>query len=873
MAVCHDEHERIVRQLVELGLGRIHERHAIGARRGEARPQLCFVAWVDQHDVAAEVIRQAAERLADVPRAEDRERPPAPGERLVEERDAPTAALAGLLGQGIGDDLGAPVAALEQRARVLDREELQVPASDRPEVESAFGDDHARARLARRAALDTRDDDERAGDATRAQVGEGVDPVLGTAGAGGSCGDVGHPGILCGVPWSTRAGWSASGLPETSAIGDDTVVRPPTSSNTLSPLNLTALAACCVALAFTLCAAAPLHARQEGRVEQDNRPEVPRELQVQIDRAIDRGVETLIEQQELDGSWRHDLGGYGAGATGLVAYTLMKCGVNPQHAAVVRAFEFMQRHPPSRTYSIATVMMAIAARGNTKDRAWMGQLLDTLLACRQSGGWGYPDDRPDLSNTQFAGLGLRAADLLGVDVKQKAWDDLGEDTLEYLESTLGTSAVAAGFLYERGKEPHPSGSMTAAGLTLVAIVLEHVQANRQALLFAKKRALTWLDQNFSVDFNPMPGTESGRRGWDLYYLYGLERVGSLFGIDSFGAHPWYELGARRLVREQDGNGRWGSQADTCFALLFLARATNVKTVASGQVKALASTERGLFGADDPLGQVSVRASGTTELTIWISSFGDRIRRSYAPDDAGQKPLPVKRVEYFIARMPSDEPPTTCATLVADPATPPKDPRFAIKHMPIGPAEYEVFADVTLVDYADGSDVVLRSKPIKVRVGLTQHPAFLNYARDPDRNELATLTFTTTASSQHEGADHAPHLAVDNLQATGWRASPTDTRPWLRLEFERPPRAGELVLSPSLNPADLAPTARPTRVRITLNNDEKTPIEASLDPDPRQKTRIPLPKSLRLRTLHIELLTFTKGPTGPGLNELELRPLS
>jgi hypothetical protein len=163
--------------------------------------------------------------------------------------------------------------------------------------------------------------------------------------------------------------------------------------------------------------------------------------------------------------------------------------------------------------------------------------------------------------------------------------------------------------------------------------------------------------------------------------------------------------------------------------------------------------------------------------------------------------------------------------------------------------------------------------MKTRVGLPQHPAYHNSPRAPDRTERAHLTFTTTASTPHEGADYAPHLAVDNLQATGWRAATTDTNPWLRLEFERPPRAGELALSPSLNPADLAPTPRPQRVRITLNNDDKAPIEVSLDPDPRQKTRIPLPRGLRLRTLHIELLTFTQGATGPGLNEVELRPLT
>lgn len=613
---------------------------------------------------------------------------------------------------------------------------------------------------------------------------------------------------------------------------------------------------------------APRGAAQER--QGDGAPhEVPRELQAEINRAIERGVETLLEQQELDGSWRHDINAYGVGATGLVVYTLLKSGLSAEHPAIVRAFEFIQRHPATRTYSISTVMMALAARGDTKDRRWMEELAERLIEWRQPAGWGYPDNRPDLSNTQFAGLALRAADALGVDLKQKNWDKLADITLEYVESVRGTSYDPAGFYYERGGEPLATGSMTSAGLTLIAICLEHVQGNKQALIIAQKRALVWFARNFSVEFNPKPGSESGRHGWDHYYLYGLERVGSLLGIETFGEHAWYELGARRLVKEQNARGLWGGQHDTCFALLFLSRATAKSAAVSGAGAMRAPSARGLFGDDDPKAEVSLRASGTRELTIWISSFGDRVVRMYAPDEEGKRPLPVKRVEYSIAEVPGDLPLESFATIVVDP-TAVSNGRFPVQHTPIGPATYDIVASVTLVDIADGSDVTLTSKPLRVRVGLTPHPDLLTYASDADRNDLRDLTITTTASSQQEGADYAPDKAIDDLQGTGWRAAADDLAPWLRLEFERPPRAGTLVLSTSFNPAEDRPAARATRVQILLNNDPDTSIEADLERDPRRKTRIALPRNLRLRSLELRLFGIRSGNTGPGFNEIELQ---
>ena len=88
----------------------------------------------------------------------------------------------------------------------------------------------------------------------------------------------------------------------------------------------------------------------------------------------------------------------------------------------------------------------------------------------------------------------------------------------------------------------------------------------------------WLAKHFSVSGNP---TADPRRpsNWKYYYLYGVERAGVLAGTYRFGAHDWWDEGALHVLRAQQQHGAWpagqplSDVSTTCFALLFLARAT------------------------------------------------------------------------------------------------------------------------------------------------------------------------------------------------------------------------------------------------------------------------------------------------------------
>jgi hypothetical protein len=126
--------------------------------------------------------------------------------------------------------------------------------------------------------------------------------------------------------------------------------------------------------------------------------------------------------------------------------------------------------------------------------------------------------------------------------------------------------------------------MTTAGIGALMIAAECLgdglgngagnglsRTQRKDLDDACTRALAWLAANWSVDENPHKG-----KSWLYYFLYGLERVGALMQREYIGEHPWYVEGARFLTDAQRDDGSWSQdseQADTCFALLFLKRAT------------------------------------------------------------------------------------------------------------------------------------------------------------------------------------------------------------------------------------------------------------------------------------------------------------
>ena len=202
----------------------------------------------------------------------------------------------------------------------------------------------------------------------------------------------------------------------------------------------------------------------------------------------------------------------------------------------------------------------------TRDRKWIQELVDFLVRTqvKPSGGWRYPGNPvdsdeadTDLSNTQYALLALDVAARCGIDPPLETWklaaehllreqEEEGIDVPIWIENEAweeGLEGVerfrqvghdpGAGLVLPARRDPRsPTGSMTCAGVTCLAIVKERLWA-REALDPAFSRrldggmldGLAWLSDHFTVEDNPEPGENM----WHYYYLYGLERTGAKTG--------------------------------------------------------------------------------------------------------------------------------------------------------------------------------------------------------------------------------------------------------------------------------------------------------------------------------------------------------
>lgn len=414
----------------------------------------------------------------------------------------------------------------------------------------------------------------------------------------------------------------------------------------------------------------------KGEEDRIKLAELDPEFQERVNAAVGRGIPYLLSLQKPDGRWTsmHDTSEHGPfpnGTTALVLLTLIKAGDKALSDEVTKGIKFLQDSwanfksggfMPSKqgwkTYEVGITLMMLEAmaawrpqsmqKGHTQAvgkgfkpewKQWVKELRDFLLnnialsrqesfSSKQGAGglidrketWSYPGQAKisDHSNTQYAVLGLHAAQKLGEPTPASVWIAVLEGMI-YTQAESGPTVPqklapprksndpyvrkpvtvsgrndrARGWGYGGAAKPAAgsgqqaeTGSMTTVGLACVALAWHNLGQGRDkdGLKYVRDRkniqdkdrslddGFAWLDHNWDVTKNPNYGT------WHYYYLYGLERAGILGGRQMIGGHDWYREGGELLLSQQrgsmwdDANGD-GPEVSTCFALLFLTRAT------------------------------------------------------------------------------------------------------------------------------------------------------------------------------------------------------------------------------------------------------------------------------------------------------------
>lgn len=356
-------------------------------------------------------------------------------------------------------------------------------------------------------------------------------------------------------------------------------------------------------------------------------------FRVEVANAILDGSEHLIGLLDVTPSELAET--HDPGHLALILFTLFKAGRDLSNPVVARAWEDLKRREINETYHLACALLAMEAlfappgererlltgeidRPRTRElsaddrrlvQGWTDQLLengDHTIRVERRRRWRYHrNDGYDNSNTQYALLGLYAAILCGAEVPDELWTaairhelaDLQDTSrkrrrlvvtthrdLEKLARTPQHTKARSRPLkpgawgYHAGAEP--TGSMTTAGVTALAICEAALSRGgrvpselRSKIENARSRGLLWLSERLTVRANP--GDSDTWRGRLHYYLYGLERTCEFLQIARLDNRDWYFEGAMQLLLTRDSrrDDVWRRTTDTCFAVLFLKKAT------------------------------------------------------------------------------------------------------------------------------------------------------------------------------------------------------------------------------------------------------------------------------------------------------------
>jgi hypothetical protein len=352
----------------------------------------------------------------------------------------------------------------------------------------------------------------------------------------------------------------------------------------------------CVAFSFVLTLATAAFA--EGPTEEE------------ITKSRERGIQFLKLKQKPDGSW--DFAGHDIGITALCTIALIENGMPVTDPVIQRGYEFVKKGTANlkNTYDLALVATLLSRVGDRRDRPQIKALAARLIAGQMdSGGWHYncpgqeldaekvlrdPSALPkpkegfgDNSCTQFAVLGLWVASRSGVNIDKtlaKVSQRFNKTQLEdggwaYLNDVPGNAL---------GARPPSSASMTGAGLFCLAVA-EATQI-REALKSGKRsetpggvagKAL--IDNKvFSKGLKRTGEFVKGMSaGSPRYFMWSVERIGVLLGLEQMGEVDWFQRGADALLKSQKEEGGWPTAwadadknglSDTAFALLFLRKA-------------------------------------------------------------------------------------------------------------------------------------------------------------------------------------------------------------------------------------------------------------------------------------------------------------
>jgi len=376
-----------------------------------------------------------------------------------------------------------------------------------------------------------------------------------------------------------------------------------------------------------------------------------------IEKALERGskyLERLLGEGRKVPEFRYPLG-----ARALYAAALISSAKDLNSSVLRRLYKEMAALPFKRVYSVALYAIAIeykykrllhAARGRVRairptkaDRTALKHAVAWLIRAQgpASGGWAYTPVRRgswyDLSNTQFAVLGLEAGRRFGLAVPADVAKRYVAAGLSLGQQGAGEHELRVTYQFDwsrpaegvrtdhfRGRptgwrysptSTRPTFAMTAATAGNLFAAEKILTRSKNDLRRRALSGLLYLERNWDrlKRYHRWPGR---RLTGNYYYtIWTLEKTFDLGGIALIGGRDWYAEETAFLLSVQNPDGSWGDEAirpvATAFALLFLSRAQAPDPAVSRAPPVItgkgSSTDRDQVFLSSVRGSVSARA--------------------------------------------------------------------------------------------------------------------------------------------------------------------------------------------------------------------------------------------------------------------------
>jgi hypothetical protein len=280
-----------------------------------------------------------------------------------------------------------------------------------------------------------------------------------------------------------------------------------------------------------------------------------------VEAAIQRAAAWIESKRNVEGHWESSPNTkdvHWAGTSALAALALLYAGRDPRDSALQDTLDWVAAQTLNGTYAVGVRAHALAFVPGRRYRSRLQGDLEWLLhavgthGTNAEGAYDYTPIEPgkksrwDNSVSQFGVLGVWTAADAGLPVPDAYWEAVGKHWIQ-AQNTDG------GWSYQ-GHTPPSTGSMTAAGLATLFVVLDQRYAERPreagGLLTAIELGLTWLGREYGPD-NP-----HGSPDWRYYYLYGIERAGAASGHKYFRNQDWFRGLAAYLLAKQRPDGSW-----------------------------------------------------------------------------------------------------------------------------------------------------------------------------------------------------------------------------------------------------------------------------------------------------------------------------